>query len=398
MSQLPLWSYGGILGASLLLSLLLTPLALRLALRFDVLDHPGPAKAHAEAVPYLGGAAIVASFSAAVLAATVADPPPSGLPQLAGFLALAVGLAFLGLLDDLRGGLSPWLRVVLEAAAGLAVWAMGDATHLAGFPRWLDALVTVVWVVGVTNAFNLLDNMDGLSAGVAAIAALAIFGVAWLHQRYLIGALAVALAGCAGGFLRHNFKPAKIYMGDAGSLFLGFVLAVLLLKLREHPAARVDMAVVVAIPAVALFDTALVVATRLARKVSPFQGGQDHTSHRLVRLGLSVRQAVLVIYAAAAVLAGDALVMSELGPAVRVVGLVSLVAVAALVAVPLARVPVGRPGPAQVPATEVRGVEARPAQPPVAEVQAADDGPGATAGTGTGRAATGAATGPEAGM
>jgi UDP-GlcNAc:undecaprenyl-phosphate GlcNAc-1-phosphate transferase len=342
MSSLPLWSYGGILVATLALSLVLTPMALRLALRLEVLDRPGPAKSHGEAMPYLGGAAIVVSFSAAVLVGTAVDPPPSGLPQLAAFLGLAVGLALVGLVDDVREGLSPWARVALEAGAGLAVSALGDGTHLAGFPGWLNTILTVVWVVGVTNAFNLLDNMDGLSAGVAAIAALAIFGVAWLHQRYLIAALAVALAGCAAGFLRHNFKPAKIYMGDAGSLFLGFVLAVLLLKLREHSIARVDMAVVLAIPGVALFDTALVTITRVAHRVSPFQGGQDHTSHRLVNLGFSVKQAVMTIYLAGAILGGGALAMSEFGAAVRIIGVISLLAAAGTAAVPLVRAPVRR--------------------------------------------------------
>ena len=104
------------------------------------------------------------------------------------------------------------------------MWWLGISPHLAGVPRPVDAVVTVVWVVGITNAFNLLDNMDGLSAGVAIVAALAIFGVALLQHRYLVSALALALAGCAAGFLRANFHPAKIYMGDAGSLFLGFVL------------------------------------------------------------------------------------------------------------------------------------------------------------------------------
>jgi UDP-GlcNAc:undecaprenyl-phosphate GlcNAc-1-phosphate transferase len=230
------------------------------------------------------------------------------------------------------------LRLAVEAAAGLAVWSMGDTAHLAGVPRPLDAVVTIAWIVGVTNAFNLLDNMDGLSAGVASIAALAVFAVAFLDRRYLIAALAIALAGCAAGFLRHNFHPAKIYMGDAGSLFLGFVLAVLLLKLREHPVTRVDIAVILAVPGVALFDTTLVMLSRIANRLSPFSGGQDHTSHRLVRLGMPVPWAVATIYGASVVLGGFAILMSRLGATVRFVGIVGLLAAAALSAVPLARV------------------------------------------------------------
>jgi UDP-GlcNAc:undecaprenyl-phosphate GlcNAc-1-phosphate transferase len=194
--------------------------------------------------------------------------------------------------------------------------------------------------VGVTNAFNLLDNMDGLSAGTAVIAALSIFGIAVLQQRYLVAALALALAGCATGFLRANFHPAKIYMGDAGSLFLGFVLAVLLLKLRATAPTRVPVAVILAVPGVALFDTTLVVVSRLAHRRSPFEGGQDHTSHRLVKMGLSVRGAVVTIYAAGVVLGGAALLMSQLGSSARIVGVVGLLVAAAAVAVPLARLPV----------------------------------------------------------
>lgn len=359
VSSLPAWGYVVVLFASLSLSLVLVPLALTVARRFGLLDHPGPAKSHVEAVPYLGGAAIVISFAVVVLVATAVRPPPSGLPQLAGFLGIGVALALLGLADDLAGGLSPWLRLALEAAGGLAVWSMGSSAQLAGVPRPVNALISIVWVVGVTNAFNLLDNMDGLAAGTAVIAALAIFGVASLQHRYLVSALALALAGCAAGFLRANFHPAKIYMGDAGSLFLGFVFAVLLLKLRANAPTRVDVAVILAVPGVALFDTSLVVVSRLAHHRSPFQGGQDHTSHRLVRLGLSVRGAVITIYVAGAALGGAAILMSDVGPAARIFGVIGLLGVAAVLAVPLARAPVYRddapasPKPVPAPYTQV---------------------------------------------
>jgi len=325
--------------ASLLLSTLLVPVAISIAVHFGFLDHPGPAKSHTEAVPYLGGAAIVVAFAAVVLIGVALDPPPSGSPQLAAFLGLGVLLAVIGLVDDLAGGLSPWLRLALETAAAVAVWALGSSAHLSGVPRPIDAIISVLWLVGVTNAFNLLDNIDGLSAGTATIAALAIFGVAVLQHRYLVAALAIALAGCAAGFLRSNFHPAKIYMGDAGSLFLGFVLAVLLLKLRANAPTRVPVVVILAIPGLALFDTSLVVVSRLYHRISPFQGGKDHTSHRLVRLGLSVPAAVAVLFVADACLAGAAIGMEQLGDTVRIVGVVGLIGVGALASVPLARVP-----------------------------------------------------------
>jgi UDP-GlcNAc:undecaprenyl-phosphate/decaprenyl-phosphate GlcNAc-1-phosphate transferase len=339
VSSLPFWGYGLVLVGSLFLSLVLTPIAIGVAVRFGVLDHPGPAKAHVKAVPYLGGTAIVVSFAGVVLVAALLRPPPNGLPQLAGFLGLGVFLALVGLADDVRGGLGPWLRLALEAAAGLAVWTMGYAAHLSGLPRALDAVVTVLWVTGVTNAFNLLDNMDGLSAGVSVLAAFSIFGVASLQHRYLVAALAIALAGCAAGFLRSNFHPARIYMGDAGSLFLGFTISVLLLTLRANAPTRVEVAVVLAIPGVALFDTTLVMVSRVAHKRNPFNGGQDHTSHRLVYLGLSVRKAVALTYVVGAALGGVAIAMTQV-PSVRFVGVAVLLGVAALAAVPLYRVPV----------------------------------------------------------
>ena len=363
MSSLPLWGYAIVLIGSLALSLVLVPVALAVALRFGLFDHPGPAKSHSEAVPYLGGAAIVVSLTLVVVIGNLVDPPPSGLDQLAGFLGLGVLLAVVGLIDDLGKGLTPWLRLLLEAAAGVGVWWLGISPHLAGMPKPVDALVTVVWVVGITNAFNLLDNMDGLSAGIAIIAALAVFGVTLLQHRYLVSALALALAGCAAGFLRANFHPAKIYMGDAGSLFLGFILAVLLLKLRANAPTRVPVAVILAIPGVAIFDTTLVTASRLTHRISPFKGGQDHTSHRLVKLGMSVPLAVTTIYGAGVVLAGAALLMSQLGPSVRIAGVVGLLAAAGAAAIPLARVPVYGPSTSKVAISAQNGrPEERPRQ------------------------------------
>ena len=339
MSHVPAWGYALILLGSLLLSLVLTPVAIGLAVRFGVLDHPGPAKAHVKAVPYLGGTAIVVSFAGVILVAALLRPPPSGLPQLAGFLGLGVFLALVGLTDDVRGGLSPWLRLAFEVGAGVAVWAMGYAAHLAGVPRALDAVITVLWVTGVTNAFNLLDNMDGLSAGVSVIASLSIFGIAWLQHRYLVAALAIALAGCAAGFLRSNIHPARIYMGDAGSLFLGFTISVLLLTLRANAPTRVPIAVILAVPGVVLFDTTLVMVCRVAHRRNPFNGGQDHTSHRLVYLGLSVREAVALTYLVGASLGAIATAMTR-APSARLLGVALLLGAAGLAAVPLYRVPV----------------------------------------------------------
>lgn len=295
----------------LLLAWWLTPLALRLAIRLNILDVPDERKGQATAVPYLGGVAIVVAFSLTVLVAALVSGHSDELPILAVLLGSGIGLALIGLIDDLRGlGVLP--RVLAEACAGIAVVLTGSGAKITGWPI-LDAVATVAWVVLIVNAMNLLDNMDGLTAGVAAIASVAFFVLAFTEGQFLVAALAVALAGCAAGFLRHNFHPAKIYMGDAGSLFLGFMLAVTATRLELVGTPRVvAFFVPLVVLGVALFDTALVVLERLRHGRSPFQGGRDHTSHRLVAVGLPVPVAVGLIYAAALSLAWFGLLLAQL--------------------------------------------------------------------------------------
>src|SRR3954451_4661021 len=244
------------------LAWVLTPLMLRIAVRRSILDLPGERKAQTSPVPYLGGVAIVLAFSATVLIAGVVTDPPGGVAALAAVLGVGLLLALTGLVDDLRG-LSPYLRLAAEFAAGVVVYSADPGITFPG-PPWMDFLVTVLWVVGVTNAFNLLDNMDGLSAGVATIAGLSFCLIAGLNGQFLVAPLSAAVAVCAAGFLRHNFHPAKVFMGDAGSLFLGFLLAFLSvrLKLADAPAA-VALFVPVLVLGLALFDTTLVTFNRL---------------------------------------------------------------------------------------------------------------------------------------
>jgi UDP-GlcNAc:undecaprenyl-phosphate GlcNAc-1-phosphate transferase len=292
------------------LTLVLTPLALRIAHRRGVLDHPGEIKAQTSPVPYLGGVAIVTSFSIVVFAAAVVRPPVSGLRELATILGLGLALAVVGLVDDLRG-LGPFVRLGAEVAAAVVVWAGPTGADLFRNSA-LNAGATFVWIVGVTNAFNLLDNMDGLSAGIAAIASVSLFVIAVDGGQFLVATLAIALAGCAAGFLRSNFHPARIYMGDAGALFLGFMLSVLCLKLRFPDAPRVvGLFVPVLILGICLFDTSLVTVNRLIHRRNPLSGGRDHTSHRLVFVGIPVPVTVVLTYVAAATLGALAFVLSR---------------------------------------------------------------------------------------
>lgn len=286
-----------------------TPVAIATALRRGVLDKPGGHKGHSSPVPYLGGLAVVFSFSVSMAIPVMAINESSVSHQFLAVIAVALGLALLGLFDDLRG-LSSTLRLVCEIAAGIVLWNLDFGVHLVGV-SWVNEVVTVLWVVGITNAFNLLDNMDGLSAGIAAIASFSFFAIAASNGQYLVAGLSLALGGCALGFLRHNFHPARVYMGDSGALFFGFLLAFIGLKLQLNISREVSVLVPIVVCSVAVLDTSLVTIARLRHGLSPLQGGRDHISHRLVKVGLPVPIAVSVLYAAAASVGVVAFVISE---------------------------------------------------------------------------------------
>lgn len=305
----PLHYLATFVGAALL-TLVLVPVAMKVAIRHGVLDHPGGYKQQQSPVPYLGGVAIVVAFSIGVLVAALLRPPISGLGELGLIMGLALALALVGLVDDLKS-LGVWPRLVVMTGAAVWLWSAGVGVQLFDHAV-LDGALTVLWIVGITNAFNLLDNMDGLSAGVAAIAAGSFFLIAALNGQFLVAALSVGLAGCALGFLRHNFHPARIYMGDAGSLFLGFMLAVMGIKLRFDAPREITFLVPILVLGVAIFDTTLVTVTRLANRLNPMAGGRDHTSHRLVFVGLPVRVVVALIYVGGGALGWLALAISRL--------------------------------------------------------------------------------------
>jgi UDP-GlcNAc:undecaprenyl-phosphate/decaprenyl-phosphate GlcNAc-1-phosphate transferase len=321
------WTYPIVFVASAAISLGLTPLMLKVAVARRLLDHPHGHKGHKSPVPYLGGVAIVVAFVVAVVVASLVSPPVGGRAQLLELLALAVGLTVVGLLDDLWN-VNIGLRLGAELSAAVGLWASGVRIDLFRSDA-ADLALTIVWVVGITNALNLLDNMDGLSAGVASIAATSLFVIAAANGQFLVAGLSIALAGCAIGFLRHNFHPAQIYMGDAGSLFLGFMLAALAIKLRFDAPTNVTFFVPVLVLGVPVFDTVLVTVMRILNHRSPLSGGRDHTSHRLVAVGIPVPVAVGLIYAATIALGWAALVMSRLDPntAYLLMGLIGAITV-----------------------------------------------------------------------
>ncbi len=292
-------------------ALSITPLVRRLALHLDIVDIPGGRKAHRAPMPYLGGLAIYVGFMVFLLAIVIkshTDQTDIGTPllQAIAIVAGATLMVGLGLVDD-RRALPPGIKMAGQCiAAGLLVTS-GIHFHFNHY-AYLDIPVSIVWIIGITNAFNFLDNMDGLSVGVAAIACVYFFMLALLEphvKQFIVASMAIALGGGCLGFLYYNFNPARIFMGDAGSLFLGFMMSVLGLKININGFPNlhaVNFFVPIVVLGVPIFDTTLVTISRLRRHVSPAQGGRDHTSHRLLLLGLSVREAVMALYIAAFVL------------------------------------------------------------------------------------------------
>lgn len=311
-------------GAAYLISVCLSAVVMRVSRRIGFVDHPGGHKSHREPTPYGGGVAIFAGVMLPLLAGLLVVNAASherlstlfgdavadhvGGLKLRQFEALAIliGTALIhlaGLLDDVRP-LSALVKLLITVAAGLlvAMWGGVRIAQFAGFPA--SVVLTVVWLCVTTHAFNFLDNMDGLSAGVAAIVAACLAVCGLLAGQVLVPVLACLLLGAALGFLTFNFPPARIFMGDAGSLVLGYLLGIAstLTTYYESGTGRPPFAlamplVVLAVP---LYDAVSVVWIRISEGRSPMKGDQRHFSHRLVQHGLSRRGAVLTIYLATA--------------------------------------------------------------------------------------------------
>lgn len=272
-------------------SLILTPLSRQLALRLGVIDRPSQRKLHLDSKPMMGGLAIYLALALALLLFS----PARHVAALAAVLAGAALLALLGLLDD-RYDLS-WRRkapVMLLAALGIA--ASGVKVALAG-NDWIDVPLTVIWVFVITNAVNYLDNMDGQSAGSTAIAAAFFLAIAWTQNLSLVSLLAAAVLGSALGFLVYNFNPSSTFMGDMGTLPLGFILSVLAIKLQFDQEFSLRWFIPVFVLALPVFDVNLVTWTRILEGRSPAEAGVDHTSHRLLAAGLGQRQTLVLILA-----------------------------------------------------------------------------------------------------
>lgn len=280
---------------------LLTPVMRLVAIKYGVVDSPNAShKTHKRPVPYLGGVAIVIGILLVAYGAIFYREYTSENFWLATtVLAPAVLMSIIGLIDDIKN-LSPWPRFLAQNLVAIASAAILISTKTVGSPTgstFLDILITVFWIVGITNSINFLDNIDGGASGVVAISSFFLFLIAYEGGQLLISSFALALTGATLGFLIWNRPPARIYMGDAGSLFLGLLMASLTIRLEPNPINQfASFAIPLLIMAVPILDTAVAVISRIIRGVSPFQGGRDHLSHRLILKGFSKPQAILFIW------------------------------------------------------------------------------------------------------
>ena len=327
-------------------SLFLTVPVRALAIRVGMVDLPGPRKMHRTPIPLLGGLAIYGGVMLAIF--SVFDGPARA--QSFGIFTGATIVAIVGFLDD-RG----WLHHQIKLFLGMplaAVILLASGVHANIFEvlvggkagTWLDGALTIVWVVGITASFSILDHMDGLCAGVAAMASAFFALLAYLNGQTVVTTLAAATLGAAAGFLRWNFKPAKIFMGDGGAMFLGFLMATLGLKLRLAQSSNLaGWLAPVLILGATIFDTTLVTISRSRRGLLPFATpGKDHSAHRLANLGLGQSGAVVAMYLGGAIGGCAAVVAaysSTLGAAI--VGLLAI-AVTVLAVTWLERAPYER--------------------------------------------------------
>lgn len=305
------YSYVIAAALALVIAYLSVPLAERLAFKLGAIDEPDARKVHNGPMPRLGGIAIFAGFLVAVLAVVKVQGPYWGI-IIGGVIVFLVGV-----LDDIYS-LSPWAKLLGQVvAAGVAVYA-GVTVHFMTNP--FDGLIylgklgvplTLLWIIGITNAVNLIDGLDGLAAGVSGIAALTMGIVAFRQEELLVALVSFILVGAVLGFLPHNFHPARIFMGDAGALFLGFILSCLAVVGLAKSAAIISLFIPIVILGIPIFDTFFAIIRRINKKVPIFKPDRNHLHHRLMALGYSHRQSVLIIYGVSVFFGGVAIVLTH---------------------------------------------------------------------------------------
>ncbi|MCC7384176.1 MAG: undecaprenyl/decaprenyl-phosphate alpha-N-acetylglucosaminyl 1-phosphate transferase [Deltaproteobacteria bacterium] len=317
----------------------LTPLVARLAYVVGAVDHPGEArKIHTRAIPRIGGVAVVVAFFAPIIGLAIYTNDISDLiyadSRLVSAMILgAAGILALGIYDDIRGA-DAKLKLAVQVTVAVGLWVAGFRIDLLGVPllgavatSYLSLPLTVLWVVGVVNAVNLIDGLDGLASGVALFAAVVLFGLAFVDRAVLLAVFCCALGGAIVGFLFFNFNPAKVFLGDSGSMFLGFVLATISLWTQRKGATAAVLLIPVLALGLPILDTTLSVVRRVGKGQSPFHADREHLHHRLMALGLSHRNAVLTLYTVSGVFALGGLAMLDNDTTRRAIALATVAVV-----------------------------------------------------------------------
>lgn len=312
------------------LSAVLTPVARVWAKKTGLLDLPSVRKAHQTPTPLMGGTAV---FVAVAVAAALCGLITA---RTAAIAAGSLVVFAVGLLDDIKG-MRPGTKLAGQSIAAALAVGLGLIVRVTGI--WpIDVLLTLVWLVGLTNSLNLLDNMDGISSGVAAIDALCIFFAATVLGDAQVSLIALCLSGAALGFLLYNFPPASIFLGDAGSMLYGFVLAGLGVLLANNATQGSDILAPIVLMGLPILDTTLVTVVRIAEGRRISQGGKDHTSHRLALLGASARGVAWIQYGLAGAFGIAAVAYLMVGPIGRLLLFVGFLGVAAIVGLVLGAV------------------------------------------------------------
>ena len=293
----------------------ITPLFRNIARRLKIMDYPGGRKLQANPVAYLGGLAIITPITLGSFLLLFTSFSIDLKQQLYfGLILPALVIAIVGLLDDIYQ-LPPWPRFISQSAVGVItsfiLYLSGAGVEIFD-NQFLNSSATILWVVIIINALNFIDNMDGLATSISIVASLALFTLSYLNNQYLVAALSLAIFASCLGFLFWNKKPASIYLGDAGSLYLGFLLAAISIRVDlDNDSAPIRAMVLILILAIPVIDTTQVVVSRIIKGKSPFQGGRDHISHLLLNRGLSQRVVLFILTSSATLFAIVAILLAE---------------------------------------------------------------------------------------
>ena len=293
----------------------ITPLFRNIARRFKIMDYPGGRKLQANPVAYLGGLAIITPITLGSFLLIFTSFSIDLKQQLYfGLILPALVIAIVGLLDDIYQ-LPPWPRFISQSAVGVItsfiLYLSGAGVEIFD-NQFLNSSATILWVVTMINALNFIDNMDGLATCISIVASLTLFTLSYLNNQYLVAALSLAIFASCLGFLFWNKKPASIYLGDAGSLYLGFLLAAISIRIDlDNDSAPIRALVLILILAIPVIDTTQVVVSRIVKGKSPFLGGRDHISHLLLNRGLSQRAVLFILTSLATLFAIVAILLAE---------------------------------------------------------------------------------------